>query len=247
MCIASFAEPGFAQAAGQQDYCSFSDHTTLMLVDRTTAYDQTDHEIFRSSLNRIQNSLETGDRLIIQTIAATYTESQKVFDDCMPGCPETGLVEWLTGTCRDIVARSDRNAFLRRAAAVVRQMLTEVRSYDTSDIAQTIAETTRSIATSSNRQITRLIVFSDMVENSRSIPWSKLQTSSPRSVMDEVSAMGMKPALDGAEVVVFGFGRFHDRGRSPLPPATKNQLVDFWTRFFKSGKASTVFIGQRWD
>jgi hypothetical protein len=247
MFIALLAKPNSTFAAGQQDYCSFSKRTTLMLVDRTTAYDETDQEIFRASLNRLQSSLETGDRLIIQTITAAYTESQKVFDACMPGCPEAGLMDWLTGSCRDMIARSDRTAFLRRAAMVVRQLLKEVQSHETSDIAQTIAEASRNVVAGSNHNITRLIVFSDMIENSRSIPWSKLQSASPKHAMDDLSTLGIKPSLDGTEVVVFGFGRFHDRGRSPLPPTTKGRLVDFWTRFFKSGKADTVFIGQRWD
>jgi hypothetical protein len=247
MFIGSFADPGRANAAGRQDYCSYSDSTTLMLVDRTTAYDGTDEEVFRASLKRLQGSLEAGDRLIIQTITGSYTESRKVFDDCMPGCPETGLMEWLTGSCRDIIASSDRNAFLRQAAAAVRQMLAEVQSFETSDIAQTIAETTREIATSPDRRLTRLIVFSDMVENSKALPWSTLQTGQPRKLVAALNEVGVKPSLGGADVVVFGFGRFHDRGRTQLRPETRNHLVDFWTRWFKSGRAETVFIGQRWE
>jgi hypothetical protein len=195
--IVSLAEPGGADAAGRQDYCSFSQHTTLMLVDRTTAYDLTDQEVFKSSLRRLQGSLEVGDRLIIQTITGSYTESRKVFDDCMPGCPETGLMEWLTGSCRDVIATSDRNAFLKRAATVVRQMLNEVKSFETSDIAQTIAETTREISASPDRQITRLIVFSDMIENSRALPWSRLQSGQPKALTETLNGLGIKPSLEG--------------------------------------------------
>jgi hypothetical protein len=247
MFTALLAEPGLADAAIRQDYCSFSDSTTLMLVDRTTAYDGTDQEVFKSSLNRLQGSLEAGDRLIIQTITGSYTESRKVFDECMPGCPETGLMEWLTGSCRDIIATSDRNAFLRRAAAAVRQMLSEVKSFETSDIAQTIAETTREVSAASDRRITRLIVFSDMVENSKAMPWSKLQSGQPRARMQELTGLDIKPSLKGADVVVFGFGRFHDRGRTQLRPEARKHLVDFWTRWFEVGGAETVFIGQRWE
>jgi hypothetical protein len=245
--IGSFADPGRADAAARQDYCSFSEHTTLVLVDRTTAYDGTDQEVFRSSLNRLQGSLDVGDRLIIQTITGSYTESRKVFDDCMPGCPEAGLMEWLTGSCRDIIATSDRNVFLKRAAAVVRQMLNEVKSYETSDIAQTIAEATREIAASPDRRITRLIVFSDMIENSPALPWARLQSGQPKALMEGLSGLGIKPTLDGADVVVFGFGRFHDRGRTQLRPDARSRLIDFWTRWFKSGNADAVFIGQRWE
>jgi hypothetical protein len=241
--IVSLAEPGRADAAGRQDYCSFSQHTTLMLVDRTTAYDLTDQEVFKSSLKRLQDGLEVGDRLIIQTITGSYTESRKVFDDCMPGCPETGLMEWLTGSCRDIIATSDRNAFLKRAAAVVRQMLNEVKSFESSDI----AETTRQISASPDRQITRLIVFSDMIENSRALPWSRLQSGQPRALTETLNSLGIKPSLEGADVVVYGFGRFHDRGRTQLRPEARSRLVDFWVQWFKSGKAETVYIGQRWE
>lgn len=234
-------------AAAGEDYCRHSDQHTVVLVDRTTAYDDIDRELFQASLPRLEAVLEPGERLSIHTIGAEDTRSRKMFDACLPGCPDAGgLSGWLFGTCRSTQARVDRAAFLREAGGIIRDMLNEVQEHPHSAIAETAASVCRAYA-ESDRPVTMLVVFSDLLENSAMLPWPEFAATAPDGAAAVAERLGIAGALDGAEVVAYGFGRSHDPGRPALAPALRQRLAGFWTAFFEHGGATAVRIGQRWE
>src|SRR4051794_27525747 len=120
--LALFLLTGRAAGAAE-DYCSYGHGTAVLLVDRTTAFDQTDKNVFLQALDGIIAGLAPGDRFVLFTMTGAYTESRKLFDRCKPGCPEEGFLAGLLATCRPVVARSDKVAFTRELAQTLAGLL----------------------------------------------------------------------------------------------------------------------------
>ncbi len=239
--------PIFGQTT-RVDYCSYGDHTRLILVDRTTSYDDVDKKVFVTGLSKIVDGFEIGDRVIIHAITADFVQGEREFDGCVPGCPKKGLLDWLFSDCRDLVARADLTNFVRDLAIEARGLLDNPREFPRSDIARSIARVTSSIsnpADLSNAHLEDVYIFSDLIENSTELPWPAIVDSSPQILVERLRGFGVRPELAGAKVRVFGFGRFHDQERTPLRPVTEAKVRDFWKLFLTDGGASQVNIEQR--
>lgn len=238
------------QSAPKQDYCAFGDRIVLILVDRTTAYDRRDRKIFSAGFERIVDTLQLGDKVLVQTIANDYAESETIFQRCLPGCPETGISGWLLSQCRSLQARADLTSFKRTLAGGIRQMLNKVQSHKYSDITRTLARATTTlqeipIGDQKKRQLALVILFSDLLENSVLLPWPKIVTEKPKQSLSVLKRHDILPDLDGSEVIAFGFGRHHNPRRSPLKPWMERRLRRFWTLFLRAGGAKTVSIRSR--
>jgi hypothetical protein len=228
-----------SKAEGKKSYCN-NQSTIIMLIDRTTAYDDRDVETLTNGLEVIFNDLQIGDRFVVQTIAGTLTESTRVFDECVPGCLDAGVWEWAIGSCRAAVAKSDNREFRIKLTSVLRNILAEKQSHKFSEIARTIAETAKFYQ---NKGLKHLIIFSDMLENSTILPWNSLRIMKPSKVIDLLQREGIMPKLTGTKVDVFGFGRNHDVSRKALPTDLQRRLEIIWRDFFVSGNAKDISIG----
>ena len=250
-CLTVFALLLSIPTVGQSttvEYCSYGNHASLILVDRTTSYDDLDKNVFAAGLSKIVDRLETGDRVIIHAITADFVRGERAFDRCMPGCPKKGLLGWLFSECRDLRARADRTTFVRDLAITARHLLDNPLEFPRSDIARSIARVTSSIGSavdSANPNLVAVYLFSDLIENSTELPWPAIVNSPPRILVERLTSLGIRPDLAGAKVRAFGFGRFHDKERTPLRPVTEAKVRDFWTLFLSEGGASEVSIDQR--
>lgn len=234
-----------------QDYCQYGTRANLIFVDRTTAYDQGDKDTFTKGFGKIFERLQTGDRVVVQTLGGSYADSRKSFDQCVPGCLEGGVIDWIFAKCKSLEARADLTKFKRELASQIRQMLDDIQDYPHSEIARTIAQVTselsQGIAGANGRSLAFVFVFSDLIENSEALPWPRIIEPSPERASAELAERGVTAKLSGVQVYAFGFGRFHDKLRSPLDAETERMVRDFWTLFFRDGGASTVFIGRELD
>ena len=159
------------------DYCSYGNHASLILVDRTTSYDDLDKNVFAAGL-RIVDGLGTGDRVIIHAIKADFVRGERAFDHCMPGCPKKGLR--LALQCP---SRADRTTFVRDLAITARHLLDNPLEFPRSDIARSIARVTSSIRSpvdSASPNLVEVYLFSDLIENSTELPWPAIVNSPPR-------------------------------------------------------------------
>ena len=238
-----------ANAAGQ-NYCQYSDRSTLIFVDRTTQYDDVDKELFVRGFERIVSSFQAGDRVSVNTIAGDYSRSERVFDRCVPGCPDSGVLSWLISTCRSMQARADFSDFRTELARTVRRLLDELQSYKRSDIVRTLARVTQAMSrvragTEGGRLIGDVFVFSDLLENSDHLPWPGIVRDPPAALTQHLSKLEILPRLTGARVAAFGIGRRHDSERNPLGASDENRLRDAWTAIFKAGGADNVYVGRR--
>jgi hypothetical protein len=233
------AQPDEARAAGT-DYCAQSERSVLFLIDRTTAYDDQDQEVLVDGLERFFKELETGDRLLLYTIGASAADSRRLFDACVPGCPEEGFLGSLLGSCRAVVARADRQQFTRQLLATLIDLLNKHVDYE----ASAILETVRAVAdTNRATHPARLVIFSDMLENTDLLTFGQLTREGADAALKRVEAQGMVPDLDGIEVDAFGIGRSHVPGRPPLQLSTQRVLETFWEELFRKAGAAQVAIG----
>src|SRR3954452_14191174 len=241
--LALFLLTGRAAWAAE-DYCSYGHGTAVLLVDRTTAFDQTDKTLFLQALDGIIAGLAPGDRLVLFTMTGAYTESRKLFDRCKPGCPEEGFLAGLLATCRPVVARADNVAFTRELAQTLAGLLTAPEETRFSDLFRTVAEAVRPYATAPQK-LHDPILFSDLIETCSVIPERELKRLEPGEILQRLKANGVTADLAGASVRVFGFGRDDAPGRPPLPQAQRQRIAEVWRRWFASGGAGPVEIGFR--
>ena len=232
-----------------QEYCLPGGRTSLIFIDRTTPYDNRDKKVFTSGIQKIVDRFQFGEKVIVFTINDNYVESQKTFDKCFPGCPEENVWSWFLGNCRAFEARADRANFVRDLAINIRQLLDDVQEYPRSDIARTIARVTEAISQGIGRRpdgaLSSVFVFSDLIENSVEFPWPSIVRTDAESTIKKMIALNSLPSLSGAEVYVFGFGRFHNKERTPLRTETENRTRNFWSAYFMAGGASSIFIGSQ--
>ncbi|MDH3702338.1 MAG: hypothetical protein OEU46_13570, partial [Alphaproteobacteria bacterium] len=189
-----------AQAASPQDYCAYGERAVLILIDRTTAYDDRDRKIFASGFERIIEALQLGDKVLVQTIADDYAKSETVFQQCLPGCPDAGFSGWLTAQCRSLQARADLTHFKRTLAGSIRQLLKNRQDYEQSDIVRTIARTTDALRNlpfekNQNRKLALVVLFSDLIENSALLPWPAIVNKKRKAMLAHLKDQGIEPAV----------------------------------------------------
>ena len=232
---------GPARAA--EDYCAYGTATALLLVDRTTAFDDTDKTLFLQALDQVVGALDPGDRFVVFTMTGAYTESRKVFDRCKPACPEAGFFAGLLSSCSAVVARSENVGFTRDLAQGLAALLAKPEETRYSDLFRTIAEDVR--AEASGKPIRTLILLSDLIENSPILPERELKRLLPDAILKRLAANGVQVSLPGGAVRVFGFGRDDTPSRPPLPQAERQRIAEAWRSWFLAGGAATVDIGFR--
>jgi len=231
-------------ALGAQDYCHFSERRLLLFIDRTTQYDRQDREVFAEGLEGIFSSLAIGDELIVHTIEDAFSNSKQIFKECYPGCPDQGLMGWIRGSCKAMEARGDRARFQRMLAASGQNLLHSPMAFRHSDIAQTIMTVLQSNALP-DRPVSRIFIFSDMLENSRELPWPAVLRTPARRLAESLHETGAQIRLKGVSIEVFGFGRSHDDARTPLSIKQRQTLVRFWDGYFGAFGATSVTLGSR--
>lgn len=223
-----------AQAEQGTDYCRYGRQSSLFLIDRTTPYDQADHRTLVESAGAVVDELGPGDRIVIATIGAHYSLAQRAFSDCKPGCPPPrNMVESLS--CAGIIAQRDEREFRRRLLTALRPLMNNTQEARNSDIAATIARTTQHPP--NGRSFTRIVIYSDMLENSQVLPWRDFVSMTPDAALARVRSYGFLPATRAAKVRIVGFGRLHSRARDPLSADVDLRLRHFWTAYFSAGGA----------
>jgi len=245
LLLTLLAAPDAGHAAQRYDYCKMlSAKVVLFLVDRTDQYDDIDKEIISSAADQILRQIEPGDRLVIHTITDDFATSQKLFDACQPGCPEAGLFDELMGTCKEAIVRRDAVLFREDYARALLPVVRDVEEHDGSAIIETLSALSRQY---SDVGISRVIVFSDLVQNSKLGNFLKMSKGQFERVHATIQKLGMTAHLNGAAVVDFGFGRTQGANRKGLTPEINSRMEAFWRSYFVDSGASTTSINQRYE
>jgi hypothetical protein len=237
--------PRTGLAAQRYDYCKMLNaKVVLFLVDRTDAYDDIDKEIISSAADRILRQIEPGDRLVIHTITDDFATSQKLFDECQPGCPEAGFLDELMGTCKEAIVRRDAVSFREEYARALLPLVRDSEEHNGSAIIETLSTLSRQYA---DVGISRVIVFSDLVQNSKLGNFLKMTKGQFGQTRATIQRLGMSAHLNGTSVVDFGFGRTQGTNRKGLTPEINSRMEAFWRAYFLDSGASSVEINQRYE
>ncbi len=245
--LAAFALLLSHTARAADDFCQYGHANALLLIDRTTAFDDTDRSVFLGAVEGLLGGLGPGDRLVAYTMTGAYTESRQVFDRCKPACPDDGFLGSLLATCRPVLARAEYRGFVAELAATLAKLLREPEATKQSDLFRTVADVTATTATAggNERPLRQMFVFSDLIENSGFLPERSVRRLPPADILRRLAEAGVRPKLAGASVRVFGFGRDDAPGRPPLPNDQRQRLQEAWDRWLRLGGATAVDIGFR--
>ena len=233
--------------ARAEEYCGYGHATVLLLIDRTTQFDATDRAVFLDATGGVIDRLGPGDRLVAYTMTAAFTANRKIFEQCKPGCPEAGFFAGLLSACSPTLARAQLRGFTAALAGQLAAMLRAPEDTPQSDLFRTVAEVTRAYASKEDATppLRRVILFSDLLENSAMLPERELHWLSPARILARLKAAGLTPEVAGASIRVFGFGRDDGPGRPPLPQDERRRIAQAWEQWFRLGGASEVEIGFR--
>lgn len=243
LSIALVSGPSYAA----QDYCQYGHETAILLVDRTTQFDKVDRSVFLDALGNLINRLGSGDRLVAVTMTGAFTDNQKLFDQCKPGCPAGGFFSSLMSSCSATIARSQLNRFTQTLALTLANLLRDPEQTPQSDLFRTVAEVTHDYASSGHEDepIKDVVLFSDLLENSDLLPERDFRRMSIERALAKLAASQIVPEVSGARVQVFGFGRDDSPRRPPLPQGERQRIAAIWQQWFKAGGAVDVEIGFR--
>lgn len=231
-----------AQAIDWNGYCSPTAKRVLLLVDITTPYDNQDKQILVDGLQSIVGKLGDGDRIVIRTIADSYTHTEKLIDRCMPYCPSMSFWDSLFSNCTGGLILNHKRTLISEIRASVRGRLDQFVELDHSEIVATITQAAREVL--SDQQNSEIYIFSDLIENSIYIPGKDFGVLPNELLLTRIQNDNLLPRLQNTNVKVFGVGRGGGEERTPLPVPRLNKLLSFWNEFFERGGAVRVTINQ---
>jgi len=235
---------GTARAAGF-DYCSTGQHSSMLLVDRTTKFDTVDQDILIRTVEAFFKRQEAGERVLIASLSGAYTDLKINFNQCRPGCPEESFLGRLVSTCRAVIARSDYLAFEANFIAALRGLLQDQEEAPASDLFRSVAESTRLVGANGYAPLRQFLFYSDLLEASSLFPGKEILRIAPTEALRHLAAARVSAQLAGADVRVIGFGRSDGPGRPALPQDTRRRVEETWTRWLKESGPSSVQIGLR--
>ncbi len=229
-----------ATLRAQDRHCLGETTETLLFLDHTTPLTPLDQKQLFDGVNLLVERMPVGGRLSVKTIPGTYAEVRTIFQACKPGCPPgAGPL-----SCSEItVKRRDYPVFVRGIEAALRETFDKPASVR-SEIAISLAYGLRSTGEARPR---RIYIFSDMLERSSLVdmmgkgsPFLAGQRPELLAALEKrILASGFDTRLDGAEIIVFGFGR-EDASHRPLDIAVAQRVKLFWTALFTQMGARSV-------
>jgi hypothetical protein len=247
LIVAFLCAASFGPAHASDDYCGYGSSTAILLIDRTTQYDAVDRSVFLDAMTDLITQLGPGDRLLVFTMTGAFTDSRRLFDNCKPGCPAEGFFAQLMSACSPTMARSQLDLFTKRLAIVLARILKDPEQTPLSDLFRTVAEVTHDYSNpdSGGRPIRNVVIFSDLLENSTIISEREFRELPVADIIGRLDAAALTPAVAGATVQVFGFGRDDSPRRPPLAQGPRQRIAEVWREWFRAGGATGVEIGFR--
>ena len=192
-------------------------------------------------LQSIVGKLGDGDRIVIRTIADSYTHTEKLIDRCMPYCPPMSFWDELFSNCTGGLILNHKRALISEIRASVRGRLDQFKELEHSEIVGTIAQSAKEVL--SPEQGAEVYIFSDLIENSEYIPGVAF-----REEPNERSSPGSKPITPAQPARCgrqdFRRGPRRRRGESAPFSSPAQQAPGFLEYTFERSGAAPVTISQ---
>lgn len=241
--VAIAADSGNAFAAyDEKNFCNPDASTSLVLIDVTTRFDERSKGLFEEGILAVLGKMEDGQKIIISTIEDALTNSQKLYEGCVPYCNETGVFDSLFGECTTGLVKLRSNEQRGAISKSLRGRLAMADDLPFSDIVRTIA--TKSGDEFVGRKSGKVFIFSDMIENSDYIPGKIFWWQPMENILAKIRNDSYLPNLPNVKIRVFGVGRGGDQQRKQLPQIKLDRVKKFWAAYFKQTGATDVLIGE---
>ncbi len=235
--VGSSGPSAVGQARLNKDYCSSTGANLILAVDITTPYDAKDKELLVRAVGEIFETLHGGDRIVVRTIGAASTSSERLIDKCVPRCRANSTWDKMFN-CNEGIILNDTKQVKHLLLQSLSARLAQFEEQPRSDIIRTIVSISREEGQRDHAQI--LYVFSDLIENSDYISGRSFFTTDTKKLLQYLKRYDLIAPLDGIDVRVFGFGRDGTPARAPLTVPARKKALDFWTAFFRESKAKSV-------
>lgn len=222
-----------------RSYCRQPDQAILVLLDRTTAYDQLDNKTLELGLDATVSGLDVGNRIIVRTITDDPFRAAEIFDGCMPGCKHDTW--WEPAICNGFRAKQQQAEFHGLVADSVRWIPERSEAYSHSAIFATIAAVSQDYR---DARVRRLVIFSDLLENSSYASTKAVLQEHPDRIVKRLVSSGIIPWVRNVTVTIYGVGRSDAPDRHGLTFGERKNLEAAWTDWFKAGGAKSVQIYQ---
>ena len=220
------------------NFCTFSKETTLVLIDRTFSYDEKDKELLIDGIQKwFNNFLKVGDRVIIHTIAGSRSDSVKIFDGCRPGCSKSSWFSTCNSGRIKRILLPKFNSLFKKA---IKSLLSKAEEHPRSAIIETLGRTTSQY---NSDNLTKVIIYSDLLENSDFLNWKDLHEDViDKKIKQIIKHPSLIPKIKGISVNIFGVGRDDSRERNSLYFKKREIIINFWSKFFKAFGSGSVKI-----
>lgn len=231
--------PARANETNSRDYCTASSPVILFVDDRTTKYDDADVKNLEDGLYAAVSELRAGDRLVVREIGDDAFASSHVFDDCRPGCVARSF--WERMNCSNLALTADVLGFQKRASSALKTLPATTKEYPHSDILETLTVLSNEYR---DAHVVRVIVFTDLLENTKQLPESLFLQGRSDLVAKRIRTLGLTAQFPDADVLIFGVGRHDGPTRRGLTIHEWQSLRSIWTAWFKASGATSVHIYQ---
>lgn len=242
--VVTWSLPAFSATAKLRGYCSHGQKTSILFVDRTTVYDDTDRTDFKSGVNRFYGSLNPGDRFEIYSITDDASSSKKLFAGCLAECASSNFFGDRFSRCDSVRQAQDKFEQILRLRKVFNHLLRKPNAYRQSDIARTLARVTRQQGNAREAAgfppVNQVFIYSDLIEHSQIFQKPTFLSQPPDHIVERFREERAIPQLAGATISVFGCGRDHGRGRPPLSQSKLDHIKEVWRKTFELGNATSV-------
>lgn len=227
--------PAKAQDFEFEKYCSKDANiaSIYVAIDVTTPYDEKDRKGLNKMLSHVIREQKGGNHVLINLVRSHQMDSKVVFEGCVPACLKTGIEKW-TGCSEGLIA-TDKKRYLRDMVKSLKEHIRSNSGAKNSALVFTLEGLLKKIATDGKR-ISRLYIYSDMIENSKEIPGKVFWSKSPEKILRMAKRkFGYKPRKMDKEVdiYIYGFGRAGEGDRKYLSRKQIIHVQKFWNRYFQ--------------
>ena len=203
-----------------------SEHESLtyLLVDRSDKL--ANKEGFDQSMSAALEIIAPGERLIVGVSVGKGSDARILLDLVkMKGSAWTSPIK----------VRAENKRFAECFKKVTAELTAIEESHETSAIMETLGFVSKVLAADSSNT-KRLIMYSDMMQNSAALSFYKEKSFQPELLMKAVERELLLPKLQGVSVKISGVG-------AGVTDKRVRELEAFWTLFFERAGAQLKYFG----
>jgi len=197
---------------------------TFFLVDRSDKFE--DLSGFKSTVAAVREMVQPAERLVVGVSTARMSDVRVLLDLVRP---KESI--WTP----KLKIRTQEKAFAGCLSEMEQVFSTQEESYPNSAIIETLSFVSKVLA-SDSALTKRLVIYSDMVQNSSTLSFFAAKTVDADSVLKQVEKNRMLWNLGQVDILVAGIGA-HVTDQKAL------QIEDFWKKYFEKSGARLKFYG----